>query len=95
MAIGAIAEPVPPLILSGCTMKANSWAPAAGKLFEHEVLQKIDAVLDQHHGMDRKVVRRLGRPHLDAAIVGGDQHRVLRDQPLAGRNADAGVGTVP
>ena len=29
MAIGAIAEPVPPLIFNGCTMKANSWAFAA------------------------------------------------------------------
>ena len=42
--------------------------------------------------MDRQVVALLRGPHLDTAVVGGDQHRILRYQPLAGRDADAGVG---
>ena len=41
--------------------------------------------------MNRQVVRRLGRPHLDAAIIRRDHHRSLSYEPLRRRDADAGV----
>ena len=91
MAIGATAEPVRALDLQRLHDEGEFVRARGGELFELQVLEQIDAVLDDHHGVDRQAVAGLRRPHLDAAIVGRDHQRVLRDQPLAGRDADAGI----
>src|SRR5262245_10783000 len=62
-----------------------------GKLLEHHILQQINAVLNDHHGVHRQAVAGLGRPQLDTAVVGRDHHRVLGDEPLTGGDANAGV----
>src|SRR5215813_12279821 len=62
-----------------------------GELLELQIFQQIDAVLNDHHGVHGQAVARLRWPHLDTAIVGCHHERVLSDQPLRSRDAQASV----
>src|SRR5262249_57066310 len=60
------------------------------QLVELEILEQMNAVHDQRDLMHRQrnLWVRVGR-HLDRPVVGAEQHRVLRTQPLGGRRSDA------